>query len=397
MSQPNRATRHGRRMGTAHRLPGLVLVAVFVFRLDVFAAAASGGNSASPFYQYGPLEIRPHLAYNGSYNERLLLRPGVAKGSYVETFSPGLLVNFGPRWSLDYTPSYTIYSQPEFRDRLTHSVNGNGGVAYRDTSLSFDQGYRYAADPLIETGRQTETETVSTNVSATHALSPRLLLQGDAQQTLTFVSSAPDFYQWSASGNVRYQFSQTLTAGGHIGSGYSAIYKAPDMIYTQPGLDLSWTPSAKLAIAGAVSLDNRIILARRWQWLQNPVFTASASYAPFDVTSLQGNLSRIISPSFFRGQASTITLYGFSVQQRLLGHLWLNGGITYQNSEYITAGRVAEFARKDNAWSYTAGVRTTFFKRGKIGVSYQDSDSHSNLPGFNLQSWRVAWDISYRY
>jgi hypothetical protein len=373
------------------------MLRLFSFVLTLGAGIGHAASSSLPFFQTGRVEFRPHLAYSGSYEDGLLFRPGLAQNSYLDTFAPGLLVNIGETWSVDYTPSFTYYSNPAFRDTLNHSAVGRGHIAFRDFSFEGEQAYTYQSAPLVETGRQTDTEVVTSSLNASHPFSPKFLIRGSVQQKLTFVSTMPDFYEWTASGGFETKLSRKFTLSIDSKAGYVVVYDLPDMLFAQPGVNLTWIPTPKLFLQGGVSLDERAILARKWHWREAPVFSGNVRFEPFSVTRVQGKVARTISPSFFGGQTSDSILAGVSGEQRLLQHFWLSGGLDYTYSDYLTIGTTNATRRHDHVWTYNAAIRTTFRKRGTISVSYRDTDNNSNIPGFSHESSRIACEIGYRY
>src|SRR5262245_923840 len=74
-----------------------------------------------PFLQWGPVGFQPRMFYRFLYGDGI---PG-ANTNYVTTaiheFSPGFDFRLGDHWSLDYTPTWTMYSNhDEFKDTLNH-------------------------------------------------------------------------------------------------------------------------------------------------------------------------------------------------------------------------------------------------------------------------------------
>jgi hypothetical protein len=351
-----------------------------------------------PLWQYGPFAVRPHLAYNGSYQDGILVRPGVPNNTYVDTYTAGIQLNFGPRWSIDYTPSWVAYSNHAFRNTLNHDVMANGSLLWAGASIGAQQAYSYSSIPLIVTGRQTNVEVISTKATAAYQFGPKYSVETSVEQTLTFVSASEDFYQWSAEGFIRSQLFSRVSGSLGVRSGYAVVFKSADMVFAQPGGDLTWSPTNKLSLSGRLFVDERVIFARRrWRWLENPVYAGSVNFAPFTTTALQANVGRTIAPSLFAGQTSDTTLWSASATQRFLQHFWVSGGLDYQDARYLTVGGSAAVRRKDNTWTYRAGLRTTFLRRGAIAFSYEETDHHSNVPGFSQRSRRIGCDVSYRY
>lgn len=377
----------------------LLLLSLLLAPISHASSANSLGRAgpAGPLWQYGSLEVRPHPLYTGAYEDGLLSSPGTTRNSYIDTFAPGVLVNLGPKWAVDYTPTWTWYSNPAFRDTLGHSVLATGELALLNTTIGARQSYAYSSSPLAETGRQTDTETVTTQAIAQRVLGRQLALVGTFDQRLTFVSSLPDFHEWAVGGFFYSELTSRIKGSLGARVGYAAVYKTADMVYVQPGGDITWTPSDKLTLQGTVALDERVTLASRWRWRESPIFSGSAAYKPFAQTQVRGEIAHQITPSMFNAQTVRTTSYKASGEQRLLGRFWVSGGIAYNHLSYVTTGNSAAVRRKDNVWTYDAALRTTFLRRGSVTVSYRDTDNASNLEGYALRSKRIACAVGYRY
>src|SRR5207253_3805471 len=110
------------------------------------------------FLHWGPFIARPHFNAGVSYSTGLRSRLGSSEDSLSETFAPGILIELGPKWTLDYTPSLTYYSSATLKDNLSHSVSLGGHTSYGQWAFSLSQSYSTSSQPLLETGRQTDQE-----------------------------------------------------------------------------------------------------------------------------------------------------------------------------------------------------------------------------------------------
>lgn len=124
--------------------------------VDFGNAVPASALQQQPF-QVGPLDLHPHAFYRFLYATGVQSAPGQPHDTISEDVSPGLLVDLGKHWTLDYTPTWTFYSDDqfhgtnEFHNTLDHAATLNGGLAYGDWLLGFNQTYIRSDTPLIVT------------------------------------------------------------------------------------------------------------------------------------------------------------------------------------------------------------------------------------------------------
>jgi hypothetical protein len=91
----------------------------------VLAAAKAPANP--PPFQWGSLELRPHMDYRWRYGSGLQSRPGSQANTSIQDVSLGFSAQVVEGLSIDYTATQSIYSDPQFSDSLNHSFSLNGG------------------------------------------------------------------------------------------------------------------------------------------------------------------------------------------------------------------------------------------------------------------------------
>src|SRR6185312_12721344 len=110
----------------------------------------------------GVFTLRPHVSYSLIYSDGLELNPSNHQSTAIHQISPGMLINIGRHWTLDYTPTLKYYSNHRFQDSLDHAVVLTGGTTYGDWTFGLSQGYAATTESLVETATQTPTETYNT-------------------------------------------------------------------------------------------------------------------------------------------------------------------------------------------------------------------------------------------
>ena len=125
--------------------------------MQVFPPDSAAANVLDELHplQWGPVTLRPHASYQFTYGSGIRYSTNQpAANSTVQTFSPGVLFVLGAHWTLDYTPSFTFYSDKNFNNTVGQSVTLTGGTVYEDWILGLSQGFTYSSSPQVQTGEQ---------------------------------------------------------------------------------------------------------------------------------------------------------------------------------------------------------------------------------------------------
>jgi len=102
----------------------------------------------------GALVLQPHVLERALYATGIQVSPGTNVNTFLNQVSPGLNVDLGSHVSVDYTPTWTVYSNHELRNTLDHAASFTAGAATETWTLSLSQNYSISTAPLVETGNQ---------------------------------------------------------------------------------------------------------------------------------------------------------------------------------------------------------------------------------------------------
>ena len=124
--------------------------------MDVFIPAGTGRENLPQPFKYGPVTVRPHLSYRFMYGDGIQPVPTNQQKTVIQEISPGILLELGRHWTVDYTPTIRFYSNKQFRDGVDHAATLTGGLRQDDWSFGLSQNFIYTTAPLAETGSQAE-------------------------------------------------------------------------------------------------------------------------------------------------------------------------------------------------------------------------------------------------
>lgn len=337
-------------------------------------------------FTYGRLALYPRVSAAFSYSEGVLSELGRPTNSYISSVSAGFRFDAGRNWALDYGTGWTLYSSRRFKNSPNHNLTFTGALPFRVWEGSFSQGYNYSRAPRIETGRQTERQTVTTSGTLARALGTKLTLQTGLSQSLSFISASPDSYSWSSTNALQYSLGQTAYVGGMLTMSYVDVNPGVNMASVSPAGSFAWAVSPRLTMNLSAGTDYRWIFSRGVKSPSIPVFQAGGRYQLFDQTSFNASASRSINPSSFRNQLTD----GLSVQlgfsQRLLGIIQITGSYGEQISGYNATRLGVESGRKDHAYFYALNAATTVLRRINVSVGFSATDNSSNRRGYGFNS-----------
>ena len=375
-------------------------------QMTVFAPDFAGGDTGLPQpFQYGPLIVRPHMDYAFSYGNGILAQPTNHQDTATHQISPGILVQYGSHWTLDYTPTIRLYSNRQFKDGVDHALALVGGTQYEDWNFGLSQNVAYSTQPTMETGAQTEQEAFGTGLSASHLLNDKMSLDLGLNQNFSYADQLQNSREWSTMDWVNYLFTPRLSVGVGAGFGYVNVDFGPDQTYEQFQARVKWRATDKLSLQLSGGGEDRQYSGSSAADSIAPIFTGSIQYLPFDNTRISVSASRSVSASLIPGSDTTSTSLGASVNQRLFKKFSLDVGASYNLSKYVAIETISIFGfnfpylqnRTDDYYSFSVRLSHPFLRRGTWGVFYQYNDNQSSSQGLSYRGSQFGFNIGYRY
>jgi hypothetical protein len=362
---------------------------------DLAAPGSARERNSSPFTWRG-LTLRPHLDVTVSYGDGVQPQPGVERKTWMEVISPGLLLELGPQWQLDYTPRLNFYSHDDFKDTVAHDASLHGGFTWNDWKFGIGQTYHISEDPLIETGTQTEQEIFTTILSATRPIGSKMLLELGANQSFRFTDVLNDSKSWSTMNWLNYQVAQRLSVAGGLGFGYDDVKLGSDMLNEQIQARVNSRIAEKLNLAIHGGVEIRQFADGDSDNLVNPIYGASIQYRPFEQTTVSLTGDRHVSPSLFDNQLTETMNISVAINQRLLEKFFLTLSGGYGTTDYLSSSSLDQ-NRTDDHLTFMARLSYNFLKRASASVFYQYTDNSSNIPGFDYHSSTVGLNLGYHF
>jgi hypothetical protein len=367
--------------------------------MDVFASPKTPAE-AQPF-KWEDLTLRPHPLYQFLYADGLQAGTNQVVNTTIQQISPGALLEIGSHWTLDYTPTWTVYSNNKFQNTFGQAVGLAGGTVYNDWVLGFSQSYADASSPSAETATQVSQQIYATAANASYTMNSKMSLDLGLKQNFVSADQFSSYKEWSTLDWLNYQFWPQLNAAIGVGGGYDNEDASPDMSFEQLQGRVNWRATDKISFQIHGGVEDRQILSGGAGDLINPIFDATIQYRPFEQTKISLTGQRTVSASYLsQSQATETTGVSVGLNQRLLGKLFLDLSGGYQAVKYVSTSTSIPNPipnREDDFYSFSARLSRTFLKRGTVAVVYQLSKDDSSLPGYSFTSHQIGFQIGYRY
>jgi len=375
--------------------------------MNVFMPSYGGRESgvAEPF-KFGPVVFRPHPYYHFLYASGIQSGTNNSQSSIIQEFAPGMAVDFGRHWVLDYTPTIRFYSNRAFRNSVDHAATLSGGTSYEDWAFNLSQSYTKSDAPQVDTAAQTQTEGFDTEFGAQRELNDKLNLQLGVSQVFNFVSGLQDSRQWSTMDWLNYVYNKRLNFGVGVGGGYVMISSDsnppsnnPDQAFEQMQARVQWRATDKLGFSVNAGLEDLQNLAPGYKDELNPTFGATIDYALFEHTDIMLAAGRTVSSSDYSisTQSTEVTSVNVTLNQRLLQEFNLMVSFGYSQTDYTVALGNISTPRTDDSYNFNVRLGHSFLKRGNVAVTYQYSDNKSSAAGFSYNSNQIGFEIGYSY
>ena len=351
--------------------------------------------------QWGPVTLHPHATYQFVYSSGVRSSTNLPpSATIVQTFAPGVLFVYGSHWTLDYTPSFTFYSDKNFKNTVGQSVSLTGGTVYEDWSLGLAQNFTYTSSPQVQTGTQTDQKTYTTSLSASRALNSKMSVDLGVSQNLNFPSGFQSSKQWSTMDWLNYQFWPRLVVGAGAGVGY--VVATPNNLFEQLQGRVNWRATDKISFGLTGGAEFTQFTDDGANSLINPIFGGSIQYQPFDHTQFSLNASRSVNTSYFQNQITENTTLNGGVSQRLFERYNLNVSGGYTWTTYVAAANGTTANSASQYYSINVSLGTTFLKRASVSVFYTYSQNTTAQAGVGQQglgysSNQIGFNVSYAF
>jgi hypothetical protein len=304
-----------------------------------------------------------------------------------------------------YHPSIFLFVNDSTNDTVQQLIRVTAGHGFGHLSLSLAQDISLLDGTDLNSlndpsGHQANTDVqgrarhqiYNTNLGASYDLTGKLFLSAGGIFYADEYGSSNLNSSQSIGGNLylNYNYSEKLVIGLGGGGGYNTTdLGSDDQTYEQINARLNYLVTAKISLNASCGVEFR-------QFEQGgnnitPVYELSASYQPFDGTSMSLNGSRRNENSAsFAGQDYTETTINFSITQRLLQRFYLGFAVGYTNSNYFSTLNGISATRNDDFYYIDPSIDFNVTRYWTFGAYYVHREDSSNFVGFSFDDNQVG-------
>ena len=220
-----------------------------------------------------PVEFHPHLFYRFIYGDGIPATPTNHLKTVIQEISPGLLLDMGSHWSLDYTPTIRLYSNKQFPDSADQMVLLLGKTTYEDWGFNFSQSYSSTSSPLLQTEAITALVSYQTSLEAIRQLNSQWSAQMGLSQNFQTSSEGTinqDLRQWTVNAGLNDQLWSRFGAGISAAAGYDLITPGANMAFEQVQGTMNWRVKDKMSMTANAGAEITQLLGTE---LINPTFS----------------------------------------------------------------------------------------------------------------------------
>jgi hypothetical protein len=353
--------------------------------------------ATEPPIDIGPVKLLPHFFYRVLYGNGIQPMPGHPLKTAVNSFSPGLLTDFGRAWTFDYTPTWNVYSNSQFKNGTDQEATLKGVAVVDQWTLQFSQDYLSSTQPLVETGMQTSEKDYDTAFSASRELTPGMILDTSFAQDLRYVVGYPESLGWSTTDWLGYQVAPTFNFGFGGGLGYVEAGEGTNTFYYSPQVRMTFNATQKITVNLNGGIEHQEFLGTFGATRNDPIYNLSVVYSPSTTTKLGLNAGEQVDTAFQQSETTRSSVVGATLEQRFLEHYFLSAGVNEIEVNYLSSLNAGASVRRDRDLSYNLRLSTLVLGRATLAVLYQAGTNSSNLPGFGFSTNQVGFEFGYRF
>lgn len=365
--------------------------------MDVFAPAGTPQEQPAQPFRYKFLTLRPHPDYSFLYANGILAAPGQPVNTVIQQISPGVRLDVGDYWILDYTPTWMVYSSRSFQNTFNQNAKLTGGTSYGSWVLGLSQSYANSDVPQVETATQTRQETYNTALNGAYTMNSKMSLDLAAYQNFLFSDQFQSYREWSTLDWLNYQFWARFNIALGAGLGYDDVETGPNMLFEQYQGRVQWRATDKISVQVNGGLEDRQFLNSSIGDALNPVFGGGIQYLPFEHTKISLDAERTVAVAELQNEVTESVGFNGDLNQRLLGRLFLDLGGGYQNIKYVSSVNGLPSNRTDDYYYFSTRLSTAFLKRGTVAIFYQFNNDSTSAAGFGFTSHQVGFEIGFAY
>ncbi len=348
------------------------------------------------------------------YDNNLTLAPNNRIHDFYTRIGPALTLGFGDTIAreenfleLFYEPDFLIFADHSNFDAVQHVAYLAGQYRFSRLTLGVAENIQLAETGdaqlpgftgtivngvNIDTGGRRRINTYTTHLSAAYGLTGKTYLSSAGDYTLIdYPGGLTDSQRISGNLFLNYQYGAKLVVGAGGTAGRDVLDQAKsNQTFEQVNVRASYDVTGKVSASGSAGLEFRQFDTGSHDSV-TPVFDLSASYKPFDGTSISIDASRGTQTSAaLLGQDYVSTQFQVTAKQRLLQRAVVSFMAGYQNLGYFGAFTHTVASREDNYYFIQPSIDVRITRFWFAGAFLVYRENISNLSNFRFNDTQVG-------
>jgi hypothetical protein len=387
-------------------------------------------SAARPSLRFAGLDIFPHAAVAGMYDDNVLITHTNEIGDFETTILPGVTVVAGDvstafpgavtleqlrdllSYSLvdtdeipqrfvgaDFTPAINLFAENTRFNNVDYNAGMSSAYSFTKLAIALDQDYSRVAVKDNEIGARVTQIIFDTKLRLRYQLTDRTMLEMNNRFIRSYYGNPKyqGYYEFRNEEWFDRRIGGKLDVG--LGGAFGWVYpdQNPNQTYQQALVRGIYQVSGKLNIRAQVGVELREYDASSVSETVDPVFKVAAVYqfSPKTTFTLEAHRQDQPSPE---GYYNYQTL-GFSggVKQRLLDRLTANLSAGYDNVGYEQLSSSANLDRTDNYYSFRAGLDYEMNQHMTATLFYILQGDDSNIDQYTYTDNMVGVRVGWRY
>jgi hypothetical protein len=382
-----------------------------------------------PDLRVGPFDIHPRLTTGVMYDDNILIAPhntksdliwsvqpaasivagdrmaiteylinnsdfmGISPGTYITSspeYWPGkmLMLDYGPRFNW-----FTDYSENNSTDQL---LKFDALLPMAKLILGVNQNYTSENTTVVEAGRRSNVETISSAIMAGYQFSEKTSAEMNLSRRSTDYEASQALNgstDWSDANWFNYQMTPLLNTGVGLTVG-DLETQSQSQTYEQLLARARYKLAERVDVGLSAGGEMRQFESAKGSL--EPVFTLDGNYRPFERTSVYISGYRRDAASVYYSQNYIITGIGTGISQQFGDRYFIGLGIGYDNYKYqsSTAAKTADRSDDYVTLRPSFDVRITKHLHSNIYYNFRTLKS-SQTDGFDDNQVAVQMTLSY--
>lgn len=349
-----------------------------------------------------PWKLTLHADVAATFDDNIFISRENKVSDMIYTLSPGFTLGLGDFVQreenfllVDYTATGLLFNDNTQEDAFEQLANLVSQWHFSRLTLGAQFTFQDLAGSSIDVGNRTKRTIYESSLSAKYDVSEKTFVEGDLQNIVSNYATELNSTEWQGHVFFNYKWTPKITAGVGISGGVLDVDLSGQQTYEQALGKLTYITTEKLSFEGEGGVEVRQTSSEE---RVTPVFTVSASYNPFEATTVRlSAYSRTENSASLAGEDYTTTGASLAIH-RTIWHRFdvgVSGG--YEHSDYENVNGTANASRKDNYFFVQPSIQFDVWSwaRAEVFYLYRRNDSTISQSAFADNQVGLQFDFSY--